>query len=101
MKKDIMELLKSENGYLRINNISYLHRWTKDALGNEVDRLELEFDTINNVNFSIYEREIKSRDYAGIISECQVITENFMTEVSKTLCNNMKAGYRNVSKKTV
>ena len=78
MKKEIMNLINiksDEATYFRLNNISYLRRWTMDGLGNEVDRLTIEFDTINEVRFSLCDREIRSRDYAGIISECQEKTE--------------------------
>lgn len=104
MKKNIMNLINSESDEgicFRLNNVSYLKRWTRDALGNDVDKLVLEFDNINNVNFSLYDKEIKSRDYDGIISECQQITETFFAKVSKTLVSNLKTGYRNVSRTTV
>lgn len=99
MKKEMMELLNSENGTFRINNVSYLKRWQKDALGNKVDRLTLEFDNINNVCFSLYDREIKSRDYDGIIEESKEITNRFFKEVSDTLTKNLGAGYINTSRK--
>lgn len=95
MKKDIINLVNSSEGTLRLNNISSLHRWTKDALGDDVDRLSIEFDNINNVNFSIVDREIKARDYAGIIAECCEKTQVFLQAVSETLCKNLSAGYRN------
>lgn len=104
MKKEIMNLIngkREEPAYFRLNNVSFLCRWTKDALGDDVDRLVLEFDNINDVNFSLYDREIKSRDYDGVIKECQKITEAFFKEVSRTLVSNMGAGYRNVSRTTV
>lgn len=103
MKKEIMNLLNNTNeeAYFRINNISYLRRWTKDALGNDVDRLTLEFDCINDVRFSVYDSEIKSRDYDGIIKECQELTQKFTDEIARTLCKNLGAGYRNVTKTTV
>ena len=95
MKKEIMNLVESEEGTFRLNNIAYLRRWTKDGMGCKVDRLELEFDSINHVNFGIYDTEIKSRDYEGIIDECQILIERFINEVSETLIKNLKAGYRN------
>lgn len=101
MKKEIMNLINiksDEATYFRLNNISYLRRWTMDGLGNEVDRLTIEFDTINEVRFSLCDREIRSRDYAGIISECQEKTEAFLQEVSRSLGNDLKAGYRNASR---
>ena len=88
-------MVNSEEGTFRLNNISYLRRWSKDALGNNVDKLVIEFDNINNVCFSLYDREIKSRDYEGIIGECEEKIQLFLSEVSKELCSNLKAGYRN------
>ena len=99
MKKEVMNLVNSNEGKFRLNNVSYLKRWTLDGLGNKVDRLELEFDTINNVCFSLYDREIKARDYDGIIEECKALTERFFKEVSDTLSKNLGAGYINTSRK--
>ena len=76
--------------------LKILDRWTKDALGNDVDRLELEFDHINGACFSLYNRTIESRDYDGIIRESQEITQAFLAKVSHRLCSNLRAGYRNV-----
>lgn len=98
MKKEIMELVNSEEGTLRINNVSYLHRWTKDGLGNKVDKLVLEFDNINHVNFGIANRDIESRDYDGIVRECEDLTNRFFAEVSRRLTSDLKAGYKNTSK---
>ena len=99
MKKEIMNLVNSEEGTFRINNISYLKRWTKDAMGCKVDRLTLEFDSINHVRFSIYNTEIIARDYEGIIAECQELTTRFLAEVERTLFKNLGAGYRNAGDK--
>lgn len=101
MKKEIMELLKSADGVYRINNISYLKRWTRGPLNNNLDCLELRFDNINHANFSIYDTKIRSRDYEGIIKECEELTQAFLLEVSKRLCNNLKAGYRNTTRTTI
>ena len=95
LKKAIVELINSERGELRLNNVSMLRRWTKNALDMDVDELKLYFDNINNVSFSIFDTTIKSRDYDGIIKECCALTEKFFTEVNRSLCNDMKAGYRN------
>lgn len=35
MKKEIMNLITSSEGQFRINNISYLKRWTKDGMGED------------------------------------------------------------------
>ncbi len=95
MKKEIMKLVKSKEGTFRLNNVSYLHRWTEDGLGNPVDKLSLVFDTINQVCFGICDTEIHARDYDGIIAECQELTSRFFDEVARSLKNDMRAGYRN------
>lgn len=95
MKKEIMNLINSEEGTFRLNNISILRRWTKNALKDDVDVLRIEFDTINNVSLGIRNFEIKSRDYEGIILECQEITSKYLLSVSDELCKNIRSGYRN------
>lgn len=96
MKKEILELVSNQNsGYFRINNISVLHRWTKNGIGDKVDELALNFDNINGVNFSPSSIRIKSRDYDGIIAECEEATRLFISEVTKSLCKDLRAGYRN------
>lgn len=104
MKKDITNLINSEEGSFRINNIATLRRWTKsgkwcDENGNEgyiekVDKLVIEFDNINHVCFSLFDREIKSRDYDGIITECQEKIQAFLSVVSEDLCKCLRAGYK-------
>lgn len=94
MKKELMSVVNSEDGVFKLNNISYLKRWTKNAIGDNVDMLVLEFNNINNVNYSICDREIKSRDYDGIIKECDDITKRFLDEVSRKIRSDLKAGYR-------
>lgn len=91
-----MALINSEEGTFKLNNVSYLVRWTKDAMGNKVDMLRLEFDSINGVRYSLYKNEITARDYEGIIKECETLTNAFFAEVARSLTSNLKAGYRNV-----
>ena len=96
MKKEIMELLKSKDGEMRLNNISKLVRVTKNALNDDVDILLIEFDAINKVNFThFYASKIESRDYEGIIRECKSHTELFLTGVKERLLLDLEAGYRN------
>lgn len=96
MKKEILKLMQSNEGTFKINNICYLRRWTKDGLGNDVDKLKLEFNTINDVRFSIYPTDIKSRNYEDIIQEVDILIKQFTKELQEELCKNLKAGYRNV-----
>ena len=89
-----MKLVKSAEGTFRLNNISRLYRWTTSALNEKVDCLTIEFDTINDVNFGLTVN-IESRDYDGIIAECQKATSNFLTTVALELNKNLENGYRN------
>lgn len=96
MKKEIIALVNStEEGYFRLNNISKLYRLTKDALNQDCDVLKIEFDNINHVYFGMSIVDIKSRDFDGIIAECQQATTKYLEEVARTLNSNIAAGYRN------
>ena len=88
-----MNLIKSEEGTFRLNNICYLKRWTTNGLGIQVDKLALEFDNINGVCFYIDNVEILARDYEGIIAECQELQTRFLQEVETRLFSWMGAGY--------
>ena len=94
MKKEIMNLVKSEYGTFVLNNVSYLRRWTRDVIDNKVDKLEIHFRTINNVYFNDCIHEIEARDYDGIIEECAKATEVYFAEVQRKLISNMRNGYR-------
>ena len=96
MKKEIMNLINANEGTVKLNNVSYLRRWTEDGLGNKVDKLVLEFDSVNGVRFNLFKNEITSRDYNGIIEECESITNAFFEEVASSLTSDLRAGYRNV-----
>lgn len=96
MKKEIMELVNASEGTVRLNSVSYLSRWTVNAMGEKVDMLRLEFNSINGVRYSVYKNEITARDYNGIIKECEAITNEFFAEVARKLTNDLRAGYRNV-----
>jgi len=98
MKKEIIALVNSEEGYYRLNNISKLYRYTKDALNQDCDVLKIEFDNINHVYFGLSVIDIKSRDFDGIIAECQQATTKYLEEVARSLNNDIAAGYRNKTK---
>lgn len=95
MKKEILDLIKSDEGQFTLNNISYLKRWTKSGIGENVDKLVIEFKNINNVNFGYSSKEIASRDFDEIINEITIATQEYLQEVSNELCRNLKNGYRN------
>jgi hypothetical protein len=95
MKKEILNLIESNKGEFVLNNISYLRRWKKSAIGESVDKLVIEFENINNVNFGVASKEIVARDYNGIINEITIATKEYLQEVSDELCRNLKCGYIN------
>lgn len=95
MKKEILDLIKSDEGQFVLNNISHLKRWTKSGIGENVDKLVVEFKNINNVNFGYSSKEIVSRDFDEIIKEITIATQEYLQEVSNELCRNLKNGYRN------
>lgn len=96
MKKDIIALVKAPYGKYRLNNLCYLNRYTKSGIGEDVDALTLCFDNINGVNFSSWVF-IQSRDYEGIITECEKAINDYLNEVATRLTKDLKAGYRNAT----
>lgn len=95
MKKEILNLIESNEGEFVLNNISYLRRWKKSAIGESVDKLVVEFENINNVNFGVASKEIVARDYNGIINEITIATKEYLQKMSDELCRNLKCGYIN------
>ena len=93
MKKEIKKLLKKEEGSLRLNKISTLKRWTRNFFGKEVDMLVLDFENVNNVEYSVGNTEIRSRDYEGILEEVKNMTALFLECVKLELINNLENGY--------
>ena len=89
MKKELKELLKSEQGTLKINSVSVLRRWTKDALGTNVDKLVIEFSITRPYDYSY---EIKSRDTQGIVSEIMKHQTEAFTNASDTLNRRLRGG---------
>lgn len=93
LKKEIMAAVNSENVDVKINNISYLHRWKKDALGEDVDRMTINFSYVAGVRGG-WTKEIESRDYDGIIEEIEDATNEYMRNCAEQMIKNLRAGYR-------
>ena len=94
LKQEITALINSAEGRCRINHISTLNRLTKDAAGLDCDVLKLEFNTTFFPRCHVYDNTIKSREYAGIIAECEQITRETLQGISDQLCSDIRAGYR-------
>ena len=94
LKQEITALINSAEGRCRINSISTLNRFTKNAAGLDCDVLKLEFNTTFFPRCHVYDNTIKSREYAGIIAECEQITRETLQRISDKLCSDIRAGYR-------
>ena len=95
MKKEITNLISAEEGTLRLNNVSFLRRWhTTNGLGEEYDGLEIRFDTLNGLSIKgCFAVEITSREYDGIIAECDIATQKFLDEAAKQITNDLRSGH--------
>lgn len=95
MKKELLKFINSEEdeSCFRLNAISYLRHFTTNAFGKKIDKIIIEFDQIYGHYCSICDDEIISRDFEGILTECQEKTEEFLNKVSYILCRELKAGH--------
>lgn len=89
-KKIFNEMMNAEV-YVFQNSIYILKRWTKDALGNEVDSLELRLKQINGLELS-FSREIKGRTFDGIKGEITTALSEMFAEVGKELAKRFENG---------
>lgn len=93
LKKEIMAALKAEWAVVKINGISRLTRYQKDALGKDVDKMMIDFDYITGAKGG-WSCPIKARDYDGILEEIGNATKEYLEMVAEQAIKNMKAGYR-------
>lgn len=94
MKKEIKKMLNSEKGgSYWINPYCRLNYRKTDYKDDPVmcPTLELEINFLTG--FRIYNTTIKSRDYDGILAECQQLIERYFSELSDKLCSELRAGY--------
>ena len=92
MKKEIKALLNSENATLEINHILQLKRWTKDAIGTNVDRLVLETKTINGSTRYHKSIEITSRTTAEIMDEVNAGITKIMMDIADDMSKRWRGG---------
>ena len=90
MKKEIENLIRSEDALLRLSPFCTLHRWTKDEIGTPVDYLTADFWILSSHDASI---EIKSRDWNGILVEVQEAQTRIFAEAAKILNREIANGY--------
>lgn len=92
LKKEILAALNSESATVKLNDISYLSRWTKSPL-EDVDKLEITFQYITGIKGG-RRYEIESRDYNGIIDEIEKYTAEYFADCAKQATSNIRNGYR-------
>lgn len=93
-KTEIMNLIASREGSLRVNPICSLRRWTVDPARNEpVDKLTLDFAAINGMGRFVGIVEIHSRQYAGIKIEVENAIRAKTQELTDYLCSALQNGY--------
>ena len=98
MKKDILKLIESDDCVLRINEISYLHRWKRNALDVEVDELTITFSFVVGVGGgAVY--HIGARDYDGIINEIERCTKDYLKTCADKAVKDLRNGYGYKSQK--
>lgn len=90
MKKEIENLLNSENAYLDLNKLCCLHRWQKNAFGEPVDCLKVEFSITSTFD---YREEITARDWRGIVEQVRDAHTRAFAKASEVLSTELKAGY--------
>lgn len=90
MKKEINNLLASTNETLKINQFCTLHRWTKDALGQEVDRLCVDFSLTHAFS---HRYEIQSRDWRGIMAAIQDAQTKAFAAAAEEFNSQLANGY--------
>jgi hypothetical protein len=94
MKKEIMQLVNSDSGMLKLNAISRLVRDVNDLFGMHHDNLSIEFLDVNGDARTFQgSYRISSRTFAGIVAECEEYTRIHLQRCTDQLCSNLKNGY--------
>lgn len=91
MTKKIFNEMMRADSYIYETNVFYVKRWTKDALNNEVDKLEIRFKPVNNIELSL-SRELISRDFESVKAEIAVYIVELYTEAGNELAKRFKNG---------
>ena len=90
MKKEIMELINSEEGTLKVNKFCMLRRWTKTALNEDVDKLEAIFSI---THYSSHVVEIQSREWKSIVDEVALAQAKAFADSADELNKQLINGY--------
>lgn len=101
MKKYFLKFLEISNSYpttesspsvLPLNNISRLNRWTRNALNEPCDCLEIEFKFVTGIKGG-RSYPITARNYDGVMIEIEMYTRQYLAECVDQTIKNIKNGY--------
>lgn len=91
-KKTVMALINSTRGIYPFSRFAQLRRWTMDAKGDPVDRLQLDFLPLSGRKMHQMNVDIKSRDYEGIKAECAAAIEKYFRSVGDIVAKEYSNG---------
>lgn len=89
MKKEVENLLKEKDGYLKLSNFCTLHRWQSNALGENVDCLKADFSITSAFDYC---EQITARDWQGIVEQVREAHARAFAQASNILSNELKSG---------
>lgn len=90
MEKEIKNLLESENAYLNLSKFCRLHRWQKNAFGESVDCLKVDFSITSTFDYSEY---IFARYWRDIVDKVIEAQHRAFKEADRILSTELKVGY--------
>lgn len=83
-KSELITLLNSESGTLKVNKYCQLVRWQKDCYGNNVDRMQAIFSI---QKYGDHITEIMSRNVPEIVEELMSAREIAFDKVAERMRN--------------
>lgn len=91
MKKEIMNLINSKEGYLKINKYTALSRFITEDNGNVYeDVLKVELSITHAFD---YVKLINARDFESVIKEVEIAIVEAFAKASNKYINYLKNGY--------
>jgi len=91
MKKEIEQLLASENATLKINRYCRLHRWQRiDFPVQKVDGLRADFSVVHAYDYAV---DIKARTWQGVVEEVAQAQVEAFRRAGDEYAKRLKNGY--------
>lgn len=90
MNKELTKLLRADDGVLKVGDGIVLHRWTKNALGDEVDGLCL---VVTLPSGRVVSRPIASRLPSGVAVEMSEAARLILIDYAQATATALRNGY--------